>query len=64
MSQTQTILDHLERRKTITPIEALTEHGCLRLAARINELRADGHRIETEMVKRNGKRWARYRLEN
>jgi len=63
MSQARMILDHLGRRP-ITPLEALENYGCLRLAARIDELRRDGHPIRTEMVEgRDGKRWAMYRLE-
>lgn len=64
MSQTTDILDHLKRHDTITPYQALRAHGCMRLAARIQELRRDGHQIETEYVSRGGKRWARYRLES
>lgn len=64
MSQARMILYHLQRRGSITPFEALNEMGCFRLAARIDELRRDGHPIRTEMVEgRNGKRWAKYRLD-
>jgi len=59
-AQRDAILWHLERRGSITPIEALNELGCFRLAARIEELRRAGHRIHTTMEKRNGRRWARY----
>jgi hypothetical protein len=34
----------------------------MRLAARINELRANGHVIGTEMVSKNGKKFAQYFL--
>ncbi|MEY2735277.1 MAG: Helix-turn-helix domain, partial [Pseudomonadota bacterium] len=33
MSQTQQILEALARGRTLTPLEALSEFGCLRLAA-------------------------------
>jgi hypothetical protein len=59
-AQRDAILWHLERRGHITPMEALNELGCFRLAARIEELRREGHRIRTTIEKRNGKRWARY----
>lgn len=36
---------------------ALNSYGCMRLAARIEELRARGHRIETDM----SKKYATYR---
>lgn len=61
MSQTDAILGYLKRRRTITPLEALDQLGCYRLAARVNELRAMGHGIETHMVEKNGKRFAQYR---
>ena len=59
-AQRDAILWHLEHRGSITPIEALNELGCFRLAARIEELRRSGHGIKTIIEKRNGKRYARY----
>jgi hypothetical protein len=61
MSQADRILNHLKKRP-LTAIQALSYFGTFRLAARIADLRAKGHMIETEMVERNGKRVARYRL--
>jgi hypothetical protein len=61
MSQCADILEAL-RRGPITPLEALKDHGCLRLAARIEELRSDGHTIVTEMVSHNGKKFGQYVL--
>ena len=64
MSQNRMILYHLQRRGSITPFQALNEMGCFRLAARIDELRRQGHTIHTEMVRtQTGKTHARYRLE-
>lgn len=61
MSQESRILQHL-KTSPITPLEALSNYGCLRLAARISDLRGRGHKITTEMVGRDGKRFAKYRL--
>lgn len=61
MTQTATILAHL-RTAPLTPIEALREYGCFRLAARIQELEDAGHQIASERVTQNGKTFARYRL--
>jgi hypothetical protein len=61
MSQCADILEAL-RRGPITPLEALKDYGCLRLAARIEELRSSGHIIVTEMVKANGKKFGQYVL--
>jgi len=61
MSQCEDILEAL-RRGPITPLEALKDHGCLRLAARIEELRSSGHTIVTEMVTHNGKKFGQYVL--
>ena len=61
MSQSQDILNHLIDHGSITAIEALENFGCFRLAARINDLRHDGHNIHTTNVDLpNGKRIARY----
>lgn len=62
MSQKQNILSHMKTYGTITPLEALQKYGCFRLGARIADLKEDGLIIKTEMVKENGKRYARYSL--
>ena len=61
MSQASRILSHLKRRP-ITPLQALDLYGCMRLAARVADLRERGHKIITEPLEINGKRIARYRL--
>ena len=70
MSQNSMILEYMRDHGSITSMEALNGEvkqvriQCFRLAARIGELRREGHPIATEMVRRpNGKRIARYRLE-
>ena len=61
-SQALLIRKHLESGKTITPLEALSMYDCLRLGARICDLRQDGLPVKTE-IKRNGrKRFAEYSL--
>ena len=46
---------------SITQLEALTQFGCFRLAARIANLRDKGLNVQTDMVTlENGKRVARY----
>ncbi len=60
MTQTDQILQHLRRHGSITPLEALNQYGIFRAAARVDELRDAGQRIETVMESRNGKRYARY----
>ena len=63
MSQTTQIISHI-KKGPITPLQALNLYGCLRLAARINDIRYMGYDIESKMVKRNGKRFAEYSLNN
>ena len=46
----------------ITPLQALEKWGCMRLSARIKELRDAGFPIVTEVAKQNGKSFARYRM--
>ena len=62
MTQTEQIRNHLLEGKAITPLDALRDYGCFRLAARIDELRKEGLHIETVKEKRNGKSYARYIL--
>lgn len=63
-SQNKQILDHLKRGIDITPIGALRLYGCFRLAARIHDLRADGHDIVTiKEPTEDGKYLARYKLQ-
>jgi len=61
MSHSAQILNHLNNGP-ITAIEALNKYGCFRLAARINDLRMSGHKIHTEIAKKDGKRYAKYHL--
>jgi hypothetical protein len=62
-AQTSQILAHLKSGHTVTALDSVQRFRCLRLAARVKELREAGHRIETEMVRiGERKRIARYRL--
>ena len=66
-NQKDLILAYLEAHGSITPLEAQREFGCLRLGARIWDLRKDGYAIISEKVTvptRNGGKAvvARYRL--
>jgi Helix-turn-helix domain len=62
MSQSQQVLEHL-RKESLTAIEALQRYGTFRLAARIADLRQQGHIIDTGMLNlHNGKRVACYSL--
>ena len=65
MSQAQRILNHLQAGKHLTPLEALTRFGCLRLSGRIMELREAGYRIDMQMVTlANGKRVGSYQMKS
>jgi len=59
-SQTKQIQSHLNRGWKLTPLQALQKYGCMRLAARIAELRDEGMNIITRKVTRNGKTFAEY----
>lgn len=50
MTQSEMILTHLKRHGSITPQEAMREYGCMRLGARIYDLRQQGHEIQRDMV--------------
>lgn len=59
-TQTAQIRAHIVRHNSITPMEALRKYGCLRLAARIWELKESGFSVVKTMVSRGSKRYARY----
>lgn len=62
-SQCEDILRHLQSGQPITPLEALERFGCMRLGGRIYDLKKSGHKIRTDLVEKNGKRFASYTLE-
>lgn len=49
VTQCDRILRHLKDYGSITPLEAMNEYGIMRLAARINDLRAQGIAIASEV---------------
>jgi hypothetical protein len=65
-AQTTQILDWLQSGHSITPLEALTRFNCLRLGARIWDLKNEGYNIQSELVKdpETGKRYCEYRIAN
>jgi hypothetical protein len=48
--------------RSLTPVDALRDFGCFRLAARVADLRREGLPIECVSETKNGKRFARYYL--
>lgn len=62
MSQQDAILEALKRGETLTPKDALERFGCFRLAARVRDLREQGHLIETVPMGTRSARFAGYRL--
>ena len=48
-TQCERILRHLKDYGSITSMEAMNEYGIMRLAARINDLRAQGIAIASEV---------------
>lgn len=51
MTQTIAALQYMEVYGSITPIEAFYGFNCMRLSARIDDLRRDGHAIRTIRAK-------------
>ena len=62
LSQKKHLLYYLQEHGSITALEALKIIGSLRLAARIKDLRDEGHNITTELITMNDKLIARYKL--
>ena len=64
-SQNLKVLNHLREIGPLTPLHALKIYGVERLASRIYDLRYKRNvPIRTDMVRINGKRFARYSLDN
>ena len=68
MTQNERILRHLNEQGSITQLEAMKEHGIMRLASRISDLKRKGYqfRVKNETSKnRYGEptSYARYYLE-
>ena len=62
-TQADMILNALQKGEAIPPIEPLHRFGCLRLGARIWDLKQKGHNIKTKIVKTaTGKHVAQYFL--
>lgn len=62
-TQTQQILAALQAGEKLTPMDALNRFGCLRLGARIWDLRKEGYTIVSENYQTvSGKHVARYSL--
>jgi hypothetical protein len=61
-SQSKQIIRHLLNGGELTALQALKKFQCLRLGARIYDLRRQGFDINTEMVQRGEKRVALYSL--
>jgi len=55
-------LHKLMKKRWVTPLDALRECGCLRLAARVHELRLAGVCIEDEMVVDGKTHYKKYRV--
>ena len=62
MSQNEAILNYLWKGKPLTALTALRQFGCLRLAARIHDLRKGGYTIEQHLLEMKDKHVAEYRL--
>jgi len=63
-SQSKQILDYLQAGNVLTLLEVLRKFNCLRLGARIYDLRQQGYVINSLIIKDDisGKRYARYSL--
>ena len=66
MTQKEKVATYLKSGKSLTPIQALTKFGTLRLAAIIFKLKAEGLKIKTEILnvgtKKKPKNVAKYSL--
>lgn len=63
-SQSKQILDYLQAGNALTPLEAMRKFNCLRLGARIYDLRQLGYQINSRLItdEHTKKRYAIYSL--
>lgn len=66
-TQKEKILEYMKRYGSITPVDAMREFSCMRLGARIWDLKADGVLIHKDMEQAKNKfgdkvSYARYSL--
>lgn len=64
ISQKEAIRLHLESGEPITQLEAINRFGCLRLSARILNLKKQGLPVAKRTIKRGGKHFAEYFIDN
>jgi hypothetical protein len=64
MTQETQILNHLKTGAKLTPIDALNNFQCFRLAAVVHSLKKKGHDIHSTKISdpRNGKSYAQYSM--
>lgn len=67
MTQTERVLMYMRDFGSVSPVEALRDLGCMRLAARISDLKKKGYVIQRDMVSSSNRygdevRYAMYRL--
>lgn len=68
VTQCQKIVNYMKTFGSITPLEAVSDLGCMRLAFRINDIKKMGYRVKTELISGKNRlgestRFAKYSLE-
>jgi hypothetical protein len=68
MTQTDRVLDYLQRFGSITALEALRDLGIMHLSSRITDMRRQGYAVKREMIEVKNRfgettRVARYTME-
>lgn len=62
--QARRVLKHLEKHRTITPLEAIGVYSIFRLASCIHEIRREGFNVKTKLRRDDSKKtYAQYELE-
>ena len=67
VTQVERIIDYIKRYGSITPLDALKEFGCMRLASRMCDIKAMGYGIVREFEHSKNQsgepvKYARYRF--
>jgi hypothetical protein len=62
MTQNTAILKHLQRGRTLTPLQALSKFDCWALSSRTSDLKKMGYDVRKDLVTKGGKTFAKYYL--
>ena len=59
-TQNEAIIKHLKAGNSITALDALRQFNCLRLAARISDIKQRGYDVQSKWIVKKNKKYKQY----